>query len=68
MVVKQRKGRVYKYRLYKTYKDGKHGFRHVLVYQTDSIMKARDKYGEMMEKARTAPVSIVDEEGHRVSA
>ena len=58
------KGRVYKYRLYKTYKSG----RHVLVYQTDSIMKARDKYGELMEKARTAPVSIVDDKGHRVSA
>ena len=58
------KGCVYKYRLYKTYKNG----RHVLVYQTDSIVKARDKYGELMEKARTAPVGIVDDKGCRVSA
>lgn len=57
MVVKQ--GKVYKYRLYKTYKKR----RRVLVYQTDSIVKARDKYDELTEKGRTIPISIVDKRG-----
>ena len=59
---KSRSGKIYRYRVYKTYRSG----RNILVYRTDDLGKATEEALRLVKTSKTAAIVILNQFGYSV--